>query len=249
VPAAFGMNFQAVSVAQKLKGNGYQDGQARPSAGLAAALDATDAALGRMVTLLDERHLRQATVLVVTAKHGQTPIDPAERRIVDGKLIGKTIERVAPGLVGQITTDDVALVWLRDHGRARDVVEALRAKAADLAIAKLWSGDELVARFGDPASDPRVPDLIVQPQFGVIYTKPTASKIAEHGGLGPNDRGVALLIANPALPARSISVPVSTVQVAPTILALLGIDPQKLDAVRLEGTQILPGLAELAVGR
>jgi len=202
-----------------------------------------------MAALLDERHLREATVLVVTAKHGQTPIDPAQRRIVDGKLIGKTIEQMAPGLVGQITTDDVVLVWLRDHGRVSEVVEVLRAKAADLAIAKIWSGDELVARFGDPASDPRAPDLIVQPQFGVIYTKPTASKIAEHGGLSPDDRSVALLVSHPALPTRIISAPVSTVQVAPTILALLGFDPQKLDAVRLEGTQVLPGLAQLTAGR
>jgi hypothetical protein len=249
VPALFGMNFQAVSIAQKLKGNGYQDAQARPSAGLDAALTATDAALGRMMALLDERHLRDATVLVVTAKHGQTPIDPAQRRIVDGKQIGKIIDQVAPGLVGQITTDDVALVWLRDHSKANEVADALRAKSADLAIAKVWSGDELVARFGDPATDPRAPDLVVQPQFGVIYTKPTATKIAEHGGLGPDDRGVALLVSHPALRAGSITVPVSTVQVAPTILALLGFDPQKLDAVRLEGTEVLPGLAALMPGR
>jgi hypothetical protein len=249
LPAVFGMNFQAVSVAQKLKGNGYQDGQARPSAGLEAALNATDAALGRMVALLDSRHLRDSTVLVVSAKHGQAPIDPAQRRIVDGKQIGKAIEQVAPGLAGQITTDDVALIWLRDQNRAGEVVDALRTKTIELAIAKIWSGAELAARFGDPMSDPRVPDIIVQPQIGVIYTKPTASKIAEHGGLGPDDRSVALLVSHPALSARIISVPVSTVQVAPTILALLGLDPQKLDAVRMEGTEVLPGLAELAVGR
>ena len=248
VPAVFGMNFQAVSVAQKLKDNGYQDGQARPSAGLDAALNATDAALGRMVGLLEARQLRDSTVLIVTAKHGQTPIDPAQRRIINGKQIGKAIEQVAPGLAGKITTDDVALIWLRDQGRANEVVDALRAKAADLAIDKIWSGAELAGRFGDPTSDPRAPDIVVQPQIGVIYTKPTASKIAEHGGLGPDDRGVALLVSHPALQARTVSVPVSTVQVAPTILALLGIDPQKLDAVRIEGTAVLPGLAALVSG-
>ena len=33
-----------------------------------------------------------------------------------------------------------------------------------------------------------------------------------------------------------------TAQIAPTILVALGLDPEKLDAVRVEGTQVLPGL-------
>jgi hypothetical protein len=35
---------------------------------------------------------------------------------------------------------------------------------------------------------------------------------------------------------------VATRQIAPTILRLLGLDPQSLDAVRIEGTRVLPGL-------
>jgi hypothetical protein len=35
---------------------------------------------------------------------------------------------------------------------------------------------------------------------------------------------------------------VETTQVAPTILKLLGFDPDELDAVRKEGTPVLPGI-------
>jgi hypothetical protein len=35
---------------------------------------------------------------------------------------------------------------------------------------------------------------------------------------------------------------VGTLQVAPTILKALGLDPNSLDGVRLEGTPILPGV-------
>jgi hypothetical protein len=35
---------------------------------------------------------------------------------------------------------------------------------------------------------------------------------------------------------------VETAQVAPTILKVLGLDPNALDAVRKEGTPVLPGL-------
>jgi hypothetical protein len=36
--------------------------------------------------------------------------------------------------------------------------------------------------------------------------------------------------------------PVETTQVAPTILEALRLDPNELDAVQDEGTQVLPGL-------
>jgi hypothetical protein len=35
---------------------------------------------------------------------------------------------------------------------------------------------------------------------------------------------------------------VETTQVAPTILKILGLDPNRLDAVRQEGTPVLPGI-------
>jgi len=41
---------------------------------------------------------------------------------------------------------------------------------------------------------------------------------------------------------------VETAQIAPTILAELGLDLQKLEAVQKEGTQVLPGL-DLDTGR
>jgi hypothetical protein len=38
-----------------------------------------------------------------------------------------------------------------------------------------------------------------------------------------------------------ITQPVRTYQVAPTILSALGLNPNKLDAVRIDGVQVLPG--------
>ena len=70
----------------------------------------------------------------------------------------------------------------------------------------------------------------------------TATKIAEHGGFSEDDTHVALLLSNPGLQARQIKSPVETMQVAPTILWVLGLDTQSLKAVRLEHTAILPGI-------
>jgi arylsulfatase A-like enzyme len=74
-----------------------------------------------------------------------------------------------------------------------------------------------------------------------IYT--TGSKIAEHGGDNPGDRDVPLLVYAPgAVKAAANGQWVETTQVAPTVLQLLGLKPSELDAVKIEGTQVLPGV-------
>ena len=52
-----------------------------------------------------------------------------------------------------------------------------------------------------------------------------------------------ILVAGPGTGhARQVDRPVQTTQIAPTILALLGLDPHDLSAVRAEHTEVLPGL-------
>ena len=89
--------------------------------------------------------------------------------------------------------------------------------------------------------DPRPPDIIVQPHVGVIYST-SGKKQAEHCGFAHDDTNVMMLVSNPGLPAGTVTSFVETTQVAPTILQALGLDPASLDAVRKEGTPVLPGL-------
>ena len=93
--------------------------------------------------------------------------------------------------------------------------------------------------FQNPATDSRTPDIIGIARTGVIYTG--GSKIAEHGGFNEDDVHVAMFVAHPAIDKTVISTPVATTQIAPTILKVLGLDPNELEAVRAEGTQVLPG--------
>jgi hypothetical protein len=53
---------------------------------------------------------------------------------------------------------------------------------------------------------------------------------------------VPILVYAPTVKAGSNGQWVETTQVAPTILQLLGLDPNSLQAVQQEGTQVLPGL-------
>ncbi len=75
------MNFQAVSVGQKLieqgVGNGgYLDAAGTPSELLLGEIEFVDASIGKMVNELKDTGAFDSTLIVITAKHGQGPIDP-----------------------------------------------------------------------------------------------------------------------------------------------------------------------------
>src|SRR5579883_2036985 len=102
VPTVFGANFQAVSVGQKLKGNGYTDVLGTPSAGLAAQLDFIDASLGKIVSELKNQGLYGSTLIIVGAKHGQSPIDVQKRVGIGG---GQPATAIGPSEAFDISDD------------------------------------------------------------------------------------------------------------------------------------------------
>ena len=86
VPVIFGMNFQTVRAGQKptkagygddpsLTG-GYLDSNATPGYALALQFQYVDAALGQSTQELVAKGLDSSTLILVSAKHGQSPIDP-----------------------------------------------------------------------------------------------------------------------------------------------------------------------------
>jgi predicted AlkP superfamily pyrophosphatase or phosphodiesterase len=237
-PAIFGMNFQAVSVGQKLKIGGYSDPMATPSANLANAIGFVDRSIGQMVGELQSRGLLGNTLIIISAKHGQSPIDRSKRTALDDS-------QIFPVAIGSnfafSIDDDGALIWLQDNSDSNTAaaVSALNSFNGDTGIVEWLSGPLLTLTYQDPAHDARTPDIIGIARVGVIYT--TGSKIAEHGGFNEDDTHVALLVSHPDFDQQSTNAAVATAQIAPTILKVLGLDPDKLDGVRLEGTTALPG--------
>jgi len=113
--------------------------------------------------------------------------------------------------------------------------------ALPLFVDETMGGNELKLRFNDPLKDSRTPDIIVRPNYGTIYTGSTAKNM-EHGGFGYSDTGVGLLVSNPSITTKVLKTPVATSQVAPTVIKYLGLDPNSLNSVKAEQTQVLPGL-------
>ena len=248
VPALFGMNFQSVSVGQKLPGNGYLDSRGTPSAGLASSIRFVDQSMGQLVKALEDNGLARSTLVIVSAKHGQAPIDPTRfTRIPDNTVLTPALNAFSGSDAFHIA-DDAVLAWLKPGQQAdtNAVIDSLiqqQQAGTNLGLGKVYSGAELALRFANPQTDPRVPDFIISPNLGVVYAnKP--SKIAEHGGFSEDDTHVALLVSGPGLRGETVSTAVQTTQIAPTILESLGLEGAELEAVTLEDTRSLPDLLE-----
>lgn len=252
VPAIFGMNFQSPNIAQKF--SGYADaagtipqdhatlGRFAPNPpGLAQSLDYVDNAIGRMLDRIDARGLTDQTMIIVTAKHANSPVDRSTLRWVDPASFAPLIDSVQPGLTAQVTADTMALIWLKDRSRAADVAALLQANAAAIGAGTITSGPAVATLFdGQLAGSPsRVPDIIVQPLAGVVYAAPNA-KLVDHGSGNAEDTHVPLVVVDPRHEGGfTLNCPVSLRQVAPTVLRALGLKARLLDAVRLEGTERL----------
>lgn len=244
VPELFGLNLQTINVAQKL--TGYADAGGAPAPALNAALVQVDALVGRLRHALSTRGLADSTVIIVTAKHGNGPIADRPVRHIDTATLRRVIDTAAPGELAQLTADHGAMVWLHHDRDAGVVARELESFGGKLGIRKVLWGPRLALWFPSAAHDSRAPDLVVIPDDGVIYGKPGATKRVEHGGFLDDDRHVALLVSGPMLanPGLVVRTPVSTTSVAPTVLALFGLDPDRLDAVRLQGTHLLPRIMD-----
>jgi hypothetical protein len=245
VPALFGVAFQVFRFAQVIPTGGYADPNGTPTAPLLDAIEHTDQSIAKMVSALKARGLLDSTLIIVTAKHAQAPMDRNKRRIIDDTIIPKLVNRIQDGLVAFSYADGtLTSMWLTDQSQASKVAETLNQPANQSAagIQKVLWGESLKLMIGDPNQDNRLPDIVVIPDFGGIYAPAGDKSLAGHGGFSEQDTHVALLLSSPGLSSRMIRTPVQTTQVAPTILQVLGIDTETLQAVRQEKTSVLPGL-------
>ena len=285
-PAIYGMNFQTVSTAEKLKsspaqligpdaqGNytegpslagGYvtENGIQVPGPLLQSALDYVNASVQQMMNTIQAQGETNSTAIILTAKHGQSPQNNSQlQRIDDGPIIAGVNAAWAqkhpgnPTLIVQEADDDGLLWWLSDRSQqaaqfAKHYLWSHTAPAVNYAgqtitvqhsgLRKIYAGAQSATFFGVKSSDPHHPDVFGKAQVGTIYT--TGSKIAEHGGDNPADRDVPLVVYAPGnISAGHSGQWVEATQVAPTVLQLLGLDPNQLQAVQEEGTKVLPGL-------
>jgi Type I phosphodiesterase / nucleotide pyrophosphatase len=243
MPILFGTNFQAVSVGQKLavdpvtqaKG-GYLDVFGTPGEGLSGELEFVDQSLARIVAELKKVGAYDSTLIIISAKHGQSPIDVTKRRGIGGGQPGATIGAADAFDI----SDDGSLIWLTKSSLMPSVVANLSKPQNQeaLGIQEIFAGASLRNKFDDPTVDPRTPDIILKVDTGVIFTG--GHKLSEHGGFNEDDVHTALLLSMPGIEPAAIATATTNQQVAATILRVLGFEPDELQAVEAERIQPLP---------
>src|SRR5258707_12616566 len=177
------MTFQAVSVGQKLasdnkdgtcaddtgslkmKPGGYKDGTGNPTEVLAYGLDKTDRPPGSMIKALKEQRLYESTLFIVSAKHGQSPINPLKTNkpghFADlvfgldnndpvGIIINDAGNNCSTGPCGFVQDDDIALIWLPDQTKTADVAAYLNANANALSIDEVMAGRPVKHKIKQP---------------------------------------------------------------------------------------------------
>lgn len=279
-PAIFGMNFQAVSTAQKLNKSatpespananqvgGYTSSGTVPGSVLQSALHFVDESLKQMQAAIDKNaSTKSNTVIILSAKHGQSPQDRSELTLInDGDMLAAleaawsaTNPSISP-LVAHAMDDDGVLLWLNDR-TATDFVKnflmnysgtGISSDAAGVKIPKpftnaglsqVLAGSEAANSLGLTLADQRAPDVIGYAKAGSVYGGGKLSKIAEHGGHAVADRAVPIVVSGANIGHHTVNTHVDTIQIAPTILHLLGLNPEELKAVKMEGTKVLPDL-------
>jgi hypothetical protein len=162
VPAIFGMNFQSVSVGEKLvdplqtcdpkrtapgvtcnpsyvPGGYNNDGSFTPQ--LLGALDYVDSALAGIVNEINAQGLANSTEIILSAKHGQSPITEPVQRIGDH---WQDIPAWTGGNAGHIvndTSDDVALLWTDNASNDEQLAAGILAnKSLNLAATVYQAG-------------------------------------------------------------------------------------------------------------
>jgi hypothetical protein len=256
-PAIMGMNFQAVytglSVSESGVGvGGYQNAAGLPSTELLQEVESVDTSIGDIVNALKDKGIYDETLIIITAKHGSSPIDPS-RYVANGAntpatLMGARIpyseSPLNPTGIGA-TEDDVSVLWLNKGENVPSAVEILEQNATAIGLGQIYYGPTLALNYGvggwAPGQDPRTPDIIVAPNVGVTYSGST-TMIADHGGFSHDDTNVMLLVSHPCFNPQTVFAETATTQVAPTIVKALGLNPSALTAVKAEGTPVLPGV-------
>ncbi len=206
-----------------------------------------------------------STAIIITAKHGQSPLDSSQiKRIKDGPIIDAinaawTARHPGSGNLIVAGTDDD--LW-------QSYLSVKTQQAADFVKNYLWNHDAPAVTYSG--------NTITVPHSGLakIYAGERGGALLRRAGVrsapsrrvrvvpGRNhlhrrheDRRARRLQSGrprradpgvrPRHRARRTSQHwVETTQVAPTILRLLGLDPDALKAVRIEGTQALPGIGQ-----
>jgi hypothetical protein len=223
---------------------------------IAAGIDRN---IARIVQAYKQAGIFNQTLFVITADHGMVP----NNRSVDG-AVTKTAVRQAGGQYLFHTGGTAADIYLHNYWHARAVAEGM-LRVPNVAAA-YYAVDphgqrEYVAAPGfliDPQLDaanqymlstfigPTSPDVVAPFRENTIGTT-TPTLHGDHGGVNWGAQHIPLIISGPGVPTNVLSHhPARLVDIAPTVLRLMGVPASAMDGVVLADAVSAATAAEAA---
>jgi hypothetical protein len=160
------MNFRSVYIGesvleQNVGTGGYKNAAATPSDELLKQIEFVDASIGDVVNALKDSGIYDDTLIVITAKHGDSPIDPtryvANVPNTPATLLGSSIPFSESPLnsTGISTTeDDVSVLWLKQGASVDAAVTLLESNAAAIGLGQIYYGPTLALNYGVGGTGP-----------------------------------------------------------------------------------------------
>ena len=229
-----------------------------------------DRDLGDFFRMLDQRGIDYAVAL--TADHGGQDIperlrakgiqsaqrvDAALAASAIGKAVGAKLGISGPVLIGDYIGDIYIDRAIRTADRPRVLREALARYRAHPQVEAAFSADQL-RRTPMPTGTPdrwtmierarasfdpqRSGDIVVLLKRYVTPIRGSRTAVATHGSPWDYDRRVPIMFWRPGMPATARSEHISTVDIMPTLAAMLGL---AVDASSIDGT-CLSGISGIA---
>ncbi len=226
-----------------------------------------DRDLGDFLRLLDRSGVNYAVAL--TADHGfedipergrqqRAPgavrVDPALEASKVGKRVAAKLGLAGPVLIGDFFGDIYLDRALKPADRARAMREAIAIYTAHPQVQAVYTADQL-RRTAPPSAPPerwslierlrasfdaeRSGDLLVVLREHVTPIPDPSRYVATHGSPWDYDRRVPILFWRPAMPAANRNDSIETVDIMPTLAAMLGlpVDPVSIDGGCLTGIE------------
>lgn len=237
-PRLFGVALMSLDAAQRTASSSSDGGTKQ----IQAAFGQVDRLIGKITGELEKSGLNNSTWIIVTARHGHAPTHEQVFRQVDPTRIQAIARVAAHGELARVTADTVGIVWLKHPAATVAVLKAYRAKMTETGIGEIYSSEKLRLIMNTSEEDSRMPDIVLEPQTGVIWMHRGEDQPVGHGGFSDDQNHVALLVSGRQLQGRMDKTPVPITQIAPLILRILGMEKMDLKALHQEHTPALPGI-------
>ena len=170
---------------------------------VAQTIQFEDAQVERTVDLLKKVGIYNQTEIVLVNDHGNTALTKAIPGSGPGSIDQYLNDNGIPTV--QTTTDRVALVYLKNPGQTQQAITLLSTPQNKkmFGIQAMTPASGLGVYMVTPKY--RTPSFIVWPMDGVhgtpsvVYASVPLNKLAEHGGRGPADQNVMIVLEGPGV--------------------------------------------------